>query len=67
MSQNDKSYENDDYYALIEDYYMPKKLSVEQLRKYNGFENIDNETAIEIIDGLWNLSIIICKTKKQKI
>lgn len=36
----------------------PKKLTVEQLRKYQGYENIPEEEAIHIIETLYQLAIL---------
>ena len=67
MSKQDNCYEQrDSYYDLIDNYYKPPRLTIEQLRKFSGFENVENDEAIEIIDGLYHLSVIIFKNFKRK-
>lgn len=34
------------------------KLTIEELRQYNGLEKISEEEALEIIDGLYKLAMI---------
>lgn len=39
-----------------------KKLTIKQLKSYKGLENISDDTAKEIIDGLYRASIITYNT-----
>lgn len=48
------------FYAKL-DNVMPKMLTIEQLRKYKGQENISEEEALEKIEGLYKLSLITYK------
>jgi len=57
--------QKDLYYNLIDNYYRPGKLTIEQLRKFNGFENVEEADAAEIVDGLYHLSVIIFKNFKR--
>ena len=53
------------FYAYADGIKNPKKISIEQLRKSNGLENISDENAQEMIDGLYKLSIIAFKIFKH--
>lgn len=44
----------------------PRKLKIEQLRKYKGLENLNDEQASEIIEGLYKLSLITYKIFQNK-
>jgi len=65
MSQFEKKNDKDMYYRLIDSYYKPKKLTVEQLREYSGYESVEDDVAMEIINGLYHLSVIIFKNYKK--
>ena len=57
------SYENDSSkknlsYDSIEKCYHPRKLTIEQLKSYDGMGNISEKDAINIIDELYRLSVI---------
>jgi hypothetical protein len=43
-----------------------RKLSVEKLQSYNGFENITDEKANEVIEALYQLSIISYNATKNQ-
>lgn len=45
-------------YSYADKENVSKKLTVEQLRKFEGLENIGDQEAFEKIDGLYKLSII---------
>ena len=55
------------FYSYADSIQNPKKISVEQLKKIYGFENISEENAHEIIDGLYKLTIITYKIFKNGI
>lgn len=40
----------------------PRKLTIEQLKSYKGLENISDDTAKEITDGLYKASILTYNT-----
>ena len=44
-----------------------RKLTISQLRKHKGFENIDDTEAEMIIDSLYELSLICFSIYKSKI
>jgi len=44
-------------YKFIEDN-APRKLSVEQLRKYEGYEDVTDEEALDIIESLYKLALL---------
>jgi len=52
---------NNSFYADAESIEYPKKLTIEQVRSDEHFKNISDEKALEIIDGLYKLSIITYK------
>lgn len=49
------------FYRYADALASPKKLTIEQLKKYQGFQSISDEIAREIIEGLYKLSIITYK------
>jgi hypothetical protein len=55
------------FYSYADSLKNPKKISVEELKKINGFENISEESAHEIIDGMYKLTIITYKIFKNGI
>jgi hypothetical protein len=59
-TQNDDNF----FYSYADSIDNPKKLTVEQLMVYNGMENITEEEACQIIDALYQLSLISYKITK---
>jgi hypothetical protein len=53
------------FYSYAENLESPRKLTVEQLKKYVGFNDISEEKAQEMVDGLYKLSIITYKIFKN--
>ena len=49
------------FYSYAANIGNPEKLSIEQLRKFNGLELVPEQDALEIIDELYKLSIITYK------
>jgi hypothetical protein len=49
------------HYSYADSIRNPNKLSIEQLRNYEGLENLSDVEALEIIEGLYELSIITFK------
>lgn len=45
------------FYSRVDNISCPRKLTIEQVRSSKGLNNISEEDAKEIIDGLYNLSI----------
>jgi len=43
-----------------------KALSIEELRKFDGFDDITDEQALEIIETLKQLALVIIKTFKNQ-
>jgi hypothetical protein len=48
----------DNLFLNFADGLKPNKMSVEQLRRLNGFTNISDDAALKIIDGLYQFSVI---------
>jgi hypothetical protein len=53
------------FYSYVENSGSPRKLTVEQMKKYLGFNDISEEKAQELIGGLYKLSIITYKIFKN--
>ena len=49
------------FFAYVDNHLVQKKISIEQLKSYEGFKNVENEDTLEIINGLYELSIITYK------
>ena len=61
-----KLHKNEDaFYAITDNIEYPKKLTVEQIKSCEDFKNISEEKALEIIDGLYKLSIVTYKIFKN--
>ena len=56
----------DDLFFTYADKISTHKLSIEQLRKYDGFSDISDEVALDIIDELCRLTIITYKIYNKK-
>lgn len=59
-----KVYQNNidkSFYNYADNLDNPKKLTIQKLRSYKGLEKISDAIALEIIDGLYKLSIITYK------
>ena len=52
---------NQYFYEVTDNIVNPKRLTIKQIQNCVGFENISDEKAVEIIQGLYNLSIITYK------
>lgn len=50
------------FFAREESIENPRKLTIEQLRKFKGLENLSDKRALEIIDGLYKASILTYNT-----
>lgn len=48
----------DNLFLNFADGLKPNKMSIEQLRSLNGFNNISDDVALKIIDGLYQFSVI---------
>lgn len=55
------------FYAYADNLKNSKKLSIEQLKRHLGLEDISEENAHKIIDGLHKLTIITYKIFKHGI
>ena len=53
------------FYAITDSIEYPKKLTLEQIKSCVDFKNISDDMALEIIDGLYKLSIITYKIYKN--
>jgi hypothetical protein len=53
------------FYEITDNIEYPKKLKIEQIISCETFKNISEEMALEIIDGLYKLSIITYKLYKE--
>ena len=53
------------FYSYAENLENPKKLNVEQIKKYTGLNDISDGYAQELIEGLYKLSIITYKIFKN--
>lgn len=68
MAENDVT--NDDgkdnlFYSYADNFDNPRRLTTEQVRSFAGLENISEEVAQQIIDGLYKLTIITYKKFKN--
>jgi hypothetical protein len=61
---NYNSVKGDLFFTYADNILNPKKLTVEQLRSFKGYENTSNRDALEIINGLYELTIITYKIFK---
>jgi hypothetical protein len=52
---------NNLFYSYADNLANPRILTIEQLRTFSGLENISEEIAHQIIDGLYKLTIITYK------
>ena len=43
------------------------KMSVERLKSFNGFENVNEDEADEIIKNLEQFALILCKQVQQNV
>lgn len=62
---NNSRINSEAFYAITDNIEYPKKLTIEQIRSCETFKNISEEMALEIIDGLYKLSIITYKIYKE--
>ncbi len=65
LDANDICITNEFFYAIADSIEYPKKLTIEQIRDCDDFKNISEDEALEIIDGLYRLSIITYKIFKN--
>ena len=56
---------DDLFYSYAENLENPRKLTIEQLKKFTGFKDISEEKAQELIEDLYKLSIITYKIFKN--
>lgn len=56
----------DDLFFTYAENFNQRKLTIEQLQKFNGFEKISDTVALEIIDELCKLTIITYKIYNKK-
>ena len=61
LAANNSTSDNESFYTNAESIEYAKKLTIEQIRSDENFKNISDEQALEIIDGLYKLSLITYK------